>query len=150
MILHSSCYVPQADERAVLKHFNWPERKADAMREAAIEYRELKLLEHEISSYKDDTNISCGAALKKMASLLDKYGFYYIIFLKRCSLQSFDVFKLISLCVRSERSIQRLAKLRSSSMHSYQDSKIPVDWMLDSGIVSKVCSLEDSSELLSY
>ncbi|KAK3188950.1 hypothetical protein Dsin_028511 [Dipteronia sinensis] len=99
-----------ADERAVLKHFNWPERKADAMREAAIEYRDLKLLEREISSYKDDTNIPCGAALKKMAGLLDK----------------------------SERSIQRLIKLRNSAMRSYQDCKIPVDWMLDSGIVSKI------------
>jgi hypothetical protein len=66
-----SCLL-QADERAVLKHFKWPERKADAMREAAIEYRELKLLETEISSYQDDTNIPCEAALKKMASLLDK------------------------------------------------------------------------------
>jgi len=63
-----SCLL-QAD---VLKHFKWPERKADAMREAAIEYRELKLLETEISSYQDDTNIPCEAALKKMASLLDK------------------------------------------------------------------------------
>ncbi|KAH7526825.1 hypothetical protein JRO89_XSUnG0049300 [Xanthoceras sorbifolium] len=99
-----------ADERAVLKHFNWPERKADAMREAAIEYRDLKLLESEISSYKDDTNIPCRAALKKMAGLLDK----------------------------SEKSIQRLVKLRNSAMRSYQDSKIPVDWMLDSGIVSKI------------
>ncbi|KAK2658277.1 hypothetical protein Ddye_004810 [Dipteronia dyeriana] len=61
-----------ADERAVLKHFNWPERKANAIREAAIEYRDLKLLEREISSYKDHTNIPCGAALKKMAGLLDK------------------------------------------------------------------------------
>lgn len=62
----------QADERAVLKHFNWPERKADAMREAAIEYRDLKLFENDISSYEDDPNIPCGDALKKMASLLDK------------------------------------------------------------------------------
>ncbi|KAK1592053.1 hypothetical protein Q3G72_018483 [Acer saccharum] len=99
-----------ADERAVLKHFNWPERKADAMREAAIEYRDLKLLEREIFSYKDDTNIPCGAALKKMAGLLDK----------------------------SERSIQKLVKLRNSATRSYQDCKIPVDWMLDSGIVSKI------------
>ncbi|KAH7513543.1 hypothetical protein FEM48_Zijuj12G0211400 [Ziziphus jujuba var. spinosa] len=61
-----------ADERAVLKHFKWPERKADALREAAIEYRELKLLEKEISSFKDDMDIPCAAALKKMGSLLDK------------------------------------------------------------------------------
>ena len=56
----------------MLRHFKWPERKADAMREAAIEYRDLKLLQSEISSYQDDTNIQCGAALKKIASLLDK------------------------------------------------------------------------------
>ncbi|KAL6188363.1 hypothetical protein ACLB2K_039756 [Fragaria x ananassa] len=99
-----------ADERAVLKHFKWPERKADAMREAAIEYRELKLLESEISSYKDDTTIQCAAALKKMADLLDK----------------------------SERSIQRLVKMRNSVMRSYQECKIPTDWMLDSGIGSKI------------
>ncbi|PRQ39678.1 hypothetical protein RchiOBHm_Chr4g0427871 [Rosa chinensis] len=99
-----------ADERAVLKHFKWPERKADAMREAAIEYRDLKQLESEISSYKDDTTIQCAAALKKMAGLLDK----------------------------SEQSIQRLVKLRNSVMRSYQECKIPTDWMLDSGIVSKI------------
>ncbi|CAK7327445.1 unnamed protein product [Dovyalis caffra] len=99
-----------ADERAVLKHFKWPEKKADAIREAAIEYRGLKLLESEISSYKDDTNNPCGTALKKMAVLLDK----------------------------SERSIQRLIKLRNSVMNSYQAWKIPTDWMLDSGIVSKI------------
>ncbi|GKU96077.1 hypothetical protein SLEP1_g9357 [Rubroshorea leprosula] len=99
-----------ADERAVLKHFKWPERKADAMREAAFEYRDLKLLEHEISSYKDDPSIPCGVALKKMAGLLDK----------------------------SEQSTKRLIKLRNSVMRSYQDWKIPVDWMLDSGIMSKI------------
>ncbi|XP_028760017.1 protein CHUP1, chloroplastic isoform X2 [Neltuma alba] len=99
-----------ADEQAVLKHFNWPERKADALREAAVEYRDLKLLEQEISSFKDDPDIPCGAALKKMASLLDK----------------------------SERSIQKLIKLRNSVMRSYHDLKIPTAWMLDSGIMSKI------------
>ncbi|PQQ07560.1 protein CHUP1 chloroplastic [Prunus yedoensis var. nudiflora] len=103
-----------ADERAVLKHFKWPERKADAMREAAIEYRDLKLLQSEISSYKDETDIPCAAALKKMAGLLDK----------------------------SERSMQRLIKLRNSVMRSYQELKIPIDWMLDSGIVSKRVTME--------
>nr|KYP57755.1 hypothetical protein KK1_004032 [Cajanus cajan] len=99
-----------ADERAVLKHFKWPEKKADAMREAAVEYHELKILEQEISSYKDDPDIPCGAALKKMASLLDK----------------------------SERSIQRLIKLRNLVIHSYQVYNIPTAWMLDSGITSKI------------
>ncbi|XP_022138256.1 protein CHUP1, chloroplastic isoform X2 [Momordica charantia] len=99
-----------ADERAVLKHFKWPEKKADAMREAAIEYRALKLLENEISLYKDDTSTPCEAALKKMASLLDK----------------------------SERGIQRLIGLRNTVMHSYQELKLPTNWMLDSGITSKI------------
>lgn len=63
----------QADERAVLKHFKWPEKKADAMREAAVEYRGLKLLESELSSHKDNPAIPCGVAFKKMAGLLDKY-----------------------------------------------------------------------------
>lgn len=99
-----------ADERAVLKHFNWPERKADAMREAAIEYRDLKRLESEITSYKDDFSMPCEVSLKKITVLLDK----------------------------SERSIQRLIKLRDSTMVSYRDSKIPVDWMLDSGMVHKI------------
>ncbi|KAK8365688.1 hypothetical protein V6Z12_A02G071600 [Gossypium hirsutum] len=99
-----------ADERAVLKHFKWPERKADAMREAAIEYRDLKVLEMEISSFEDDTSIPCGVALKRMAGLLDK----------------------------SERSIQRLIKLRNSVIRSYQECKIPVDWMLDTGMVYKI------------
>uniref|UniRef100_A0A2P2IZJ6 Uncharacterized protein MANES_03G212600 n=1 Tax=Rhizophora mucronata TaxID=61149 RepID=A0A2P2IZJ6_RHIMU len=99
-----------ADESAVLKHFKWPERKADVIREAAVEYRSLKLLENEISSYKDDYSIPCGSALKKMAVLLNK----------------------------SEGGIQRLDKLRNAVMRCYQDWKIPTDWMLDSGIVSKV------------
>ncbi|XP_045813304.1 protein CHUP1, chloroplastic isoform X2 [Trifolium pratense] len=99
-----------ADERAVLKHFKWPEKKADAMREAAVEYRELKMLEQEISSYKDDPDIPCVASLKKMASLLDK----------------------------SERSIQKLIILRNSVIRLYQTYNIPTAWMLDSGITSKI------------
>ncbi|KAF6167204.1 hypothetical protein GIB67_029842 [Kingdonia uniflora] len=99
-----------ADERSVLKHFNWPESRADAMREAAIEYRDLKRLEVEISSYKDDSIMLCETALRKISSLLDK----------------------------SERSLQRLFKLRNSTMVSYRDCKIPTDWMLDSGMVRKI------------
>ncbi|KAL5981684.1 hypothetical protein ACLOJK_015747 [Asimina triloba] len=99
-----------ADERAVLKHFNWPEKKADAMREAAVEYRDLKRLLIEISLYEDDTSLPCETALKKMACLLDK----------------------------SERSIHRLIKLRDVTKPSFRECKIPSDWMLDSGMVSKI------------
>ncbi|KAJ0232091.1 hypothetical protein HA466_0294040 [Hirschfeldia incana] len=99
-----------ADERAVLKHFKWPERKADALQEAAVEYRELKKLEKELSSYSDDPSIHYGVALKKMVNLLDK----------------------------SEQGVRRLVRLRGSSMRSYQDFKIPVEWMLDSGMINKI------------
>lgn len=62
----------QADERAVLKHFNWPERKADALREAACEYRDLKQVQAEVSFFKDDMSMPCDATLKKISNLLDK------------------------------------------------------------------------------
>ena len=66
----------QSDETAVLKHFNWPEKKADALREAASEYRHLKCLLTEISSLRDGEDGGSGseatATLKKISSLLDK------------------------------------------------------------------------------
>ncbi|KAK0604416.1 hypothetical protein LWI29_015461 [Acer saccharum] len=43
------------DERAVLKHFqNWPERKVDALREAACNYRDLKGLEFKVLGFQDN------------------------------------------------------------------------------------------------
>lgn len=62
------------DERAVLKHFpNWPEKKADAMREAAFNYRDLKNLESEASSFHDDRRVATPMALKRMQALQDKW-----------------------------------------------------------------------------
>ncbi|RWW67387.1 hypothetical protein BHE74_00025174 [Ensete ventricosum] len=60
------------DERAVLKHFpKWPEQKADAMREAAVGYRELKNLEGELFSFRDDKRQPTSIALKRMQALQD-------------------------------------------------------------------------------
>ncbi|KAM7478127.1 hypothetical protein LguiA_026340 [Lonicera macranthoides] len=42
------------DERAVLKHFEWPEQKADTLRKVAFGYCDLKKLESEASSFRDD------------------------------------------------------------------------------------------------
>ncbi|KAK9159134.1 hypothetical protein Scep_005708 [Stephania cephalantha] len=54
------------DERAVLKHFpQWPERKADAMREAAFSYRDLKSLEAEVLSFKDNPKQLAILSLKR-------------------------------------------------------------------------------------
>lgn len=63
----------QVDERAVLKHFDWPENKADALREAAFEYLDLKKLCTEISTYEDDLRVPTDSALKKMLAALEKY-----------------------------------------------------------------------------
>ena len=72
----SSIFFPcQVDERAVLKHFDWPEGKADALREAAFEYQDLMKLEKKVCTFEDDPKLSCEAALKKMYSLLEKYVF---------------------------------------------------------------------------
>lgn len=65
--------VSKVDERAVLKHFEWPEKKADTLREAAFGYRDLKKLEHEVTNYKDDPQLSCDGALKKITALAEKY-----------------------------------------------------------------------------
>ncbi|XP_010920797.1 INCREASED PETAL GROWTH ANISOTROPY 1-like protein 1 [Elaeis guineensis] len=100
-----------ADERAVLKHFpKWPERKADAMREAACGYRDLKNLESEVSSFRDDMRQPTPVALKRMQALQDKL----------------------------ERSVHNVERVRESASKRYRDFKIPWEWMLDSGIIAQL------------
>lgn len=61
------------DERAVLKHFpQWPEKKADAMREASCCYRDLKNLESDVESFQDDFNQPTSVSLKCIQALQDK------------------------------------------------------------------------------
>ncbi|KAL4369257.1 hypothetical protein GQ457_05G023950 [Hibiscus cannabinus] len=101
------CYL--VDERAVLKHFAWPEKKADTLREAAFGYRDVKKLESEVSYYKDDSRVPCDIALKKMVALSEKM----------------------------ERTVYSLLRTRESLMHNCREFQIPTDWMLDNGIISK-------------
>ncbi|KAK6157709.1 hypothetical protein DH2020_011957 [Rehmannia glutinosa] len=98
------------DERAVLKHFDWPEGKADALREAAFEYQDLMKLEKQVSSFTDDPSLSCDAALKKMYKLLEKV----------------------------ENSVYALLRTRDMAVSRYKEFGIPVDWLLDSGVVGKI------------
>lgn len=62
----------KVDERAVLKHFDWPEVKADTFRDAAFVYQNLVKLEKQASAYVDNPNLPCEAALKAMHSLFEK------------------------------------------------------------------------------
>ncbi|KAK6150187.1 hypothetical protein DH2020_017712 [Rehmannia glutinosa] len=98
------------DERAVLKHFEWPEKKADTLREAAFGYRDLKKLEQEVLNYKDDRRLPCDIALKKMAALSE----------------------------RMERIVHNILRTRDSLMRHCKQFHIPTDWMLDMGILSKI------------
>ncbi|KAI4371756.1 hypothetical protein MLD38_010071 [Melastoma candidum] len=61
------------DERAVLKHFDWPEQKADALREAAF-----------------------GQALKKMQALLEKleHGVYNLSRMRESAANRYKVFQI--------------------------------------------------------
>ncbi|GAB2280896.1 hypothetical protein Dimus_015516 [Dionaea muscipula] len=98
------------DERAVLKHFDWPEKKADTLREAAFGYKDLKKLELDIVYYTDDPRMPCDSALKKMAALTE----------------------------RMERTVYNLLRSRDSLIRICKEFQIPTEWMLDSGIISKV------------
>ncbi|KAM0019830.1 putative protein CHUP1 [Helianthus debilis subsp. tardiflorus] len=98
------------DERAVLKHFDWPEGKADALREAAFEYQDLMKLESQVTNFVDDPNLSCEAALKKMYKLLEKV----------------------------ENSVYALLRTRDMAMSRYKEFGIPVNWLQDSGVVGKI------------
>ncbi|KAK4271679.1 hypothetical protein QN277_020333 [Acacia crassicarpa] len=98
------------DERAVLKHFEWPEQKADALREAAFGYCDLKKLVSEASSFRDDPRQPCAPALKKIQSLFDKL----------------------------EHGVYSISRMRESATHRYKVFHIPVDWMLDTGYVSQI------------
>ncbi|KAF2321440.1 hypothetical protein GH714_041034 [Hevea brasiliensis] len=98
------------DERAVLKHFDWPESKADALREAAFEYQDLVKLETQVTSFVDDPKHTCEAALKKMYKLLEKV----------------------------ENSVYALLRTRDMAISRYREYGIPADWLLDSGVVGKI------------
>ncbi|KAB2078184.1 hypothetical protein ES319_A06G145000v1 [Gossypium barbadense] len=98
------------DERAVLKHFEWPEQKADALREAAFGYCDLKKLESEASLFRDDPRQPCAPALKKMQTLLEKL----------------------------EHGVYNLSRMRESATSRYKGFQIPMDWMLETGIVCQI------------
>ncbi|KAI4379167.1 hypothetical protein MLD38_005498 [Melastoma candidum] len=97
------------NEQAVLKHFDWPEGKADALREATFEYQDLVKLEKRVSSFTDDPNLPCEAALKKMYSLMENG----------------------TKCVRTSAD-------QRHGYRAIQGIQNPVDWLMDTGVVGKI------------
>ncbi|KAI3770010.1 hypothetical protein L6452_01129 [Arctium lappa] len=115
-----SCLV---DERAVLKHFpQWPERKADALREAAFSYRDLKSLESEVLAFKNSPKQPLIQSLRKMQALQD----------------------------RVESSISSLERTREGTSKRYKELQIPWQWLMDTGVVGqiKVSSLTLATECM--
>ncbi|GAB2215128.1 hypothetical protein Drorol1_Dr00019505 [Drosera rotundifolia] len=103
-----SCLV---DERAVLKHFpQWPERKADVMREAACFYRDLKNLESEVSSFKDNPKHTLSQILRRIQALQD----------------------------RLERAISHIERTRDGACKRYRELQIPWEWMRDNGLIGQI------------
>ncbi|KAJ6310250.1 hypothetical protein OIU76_015058 [Salix suchowensis] len=99
------------DERAVLKHFpQWPERKADALREAAFNYRDLTNLESEVSSFQDNTKEPLIQSLGRMQALQD----------------------------RLERSVNNTERTRESMIKRYRDLQIPWEWLLNTGLIGLI------------
>ncbi|CAJ1976702.1 unnamed protein product [Sphenostylis stenocarpa] len=98
------------DERAVLKHFDWPDGKTDVLREAAFEYLDLMKLEKKVSTFTDDPKLPCEAALQKMYSLLEKV----------------------------EQSIHALLRTRDMAISRYKEFGIPITWLLDTGLMGKI------------
>ncbi|KAJ1396432.1 hypothetical protein SESBI_32532 [Sesbania bispinosa] len=84
--------------------------KADALREAAFGYCDLKKLESEASSFRDDPRQPCGPALKKMQTLFEKL----------------------------EHGVYNISRMRESATKRYKVFQIPVDWMLDNGYGSQI------------
>ncbi|KAL5102342.1 hypothetical protein RYX36_006669 [Vicia faba] len=111
------------DERSVLKHFSqWPEQKVDALREASCNYRDLKNLESEVSSYEDNPKEPTSMALKKIQTLQD----------------------------RLERCVSSKEKIRESTSKKYRNFHIPWEWMMDTGLIGqmKLSSLRLAKEFM--
>ncbi|KAJ4881029.1 Tetratricopeptide repeat (TPR)-like superfamily protein [Raphanus sativus] len=98
------------DERAVLKQFEWPEQKADALREAAFCYFDLKKLISEASRFREDPRQPSCSALKKMQALFEKL----------------------------EHGVYSLSRMKESAATKFKTFQIPVDWMLETGITSQI------------
>ncbi|XP_031496838.1 protein CHUP1, chloroplastic [Nymphaea colorata] len=100
------------DERAVLKHFQWPENKTDAMREVAFNYRELiNIAESQsCSTYNQEARQPIATFLKQMQASQEKV----------------------------EQGVYNIQKVRDGAIKRCKEFGIPWEWMLDTGIVSQL------------
>uniref|UniRef100_A0A9I9DLQ1 Protein CHUP1, chloroplastic n=1 Tax=Cucumis melo TaxID=3656 RepID=A0A9I9DLQ1_CUCME len=106
------------DERAVLKHFpRWPEAKADALREAAFSYRDLKSLESKVCMFRDNPKEEMNVVLKRAQALQDR---------RECTINSV------------EQSVSNMERTREFNCKKYQAFQIPCQWMFDSALPTQI------------
>lgn len=130
------------DERAVLKHFpKWPERKADALREAAFSYRDLKNLEAEVSSFEDNPKLPLTQSLRRIQALQDRRASIKIGYNNSMlSLSKIINYMIKSHICRLERGVANMEKMRDGASKRYKEFQIPWEWMLNTGLISPVGS----------
>ncbi|XP_062017785.1 INCREASED PETAL GROWTH ANISOTROPY 1-like protein 1 isoform X1 [Rosa rugosa] len=140
------------DERAVLKHFpQWPERKADTLREAACNYRDLRNLKSEVSSFEDSMKEPLILALRRIEALQDRQACMFmskslnftVPFIVGNEILRFNFDRL-------ERSLSSTERTRDITSKKYRDFQIPWEWMLDTGLIGqlKVSSLRLAKEFM--
>ena len=56
----------------MLKHFDWPEMKADCLREAAFEYQTLSKLQADVAACVDDADLTVEENLRAMLAQLER------------------------------------------------------------------------------
>ena len=102
------------DERAVLKHFEWPEAKEDALRECACEHAELTALK--------ETTKDVGA------KALDADGY-----------PDDDTASALAFAQmeRVEAKIYALLRTRDETVKRIKSQGLPADWLLDTGLLGE-------------
>ncbi|RDY06291.1 Protein CHUP1, chloroplastic, partial [Mucuna pruriens] len=136
------------DERSVLKHFpHWPEQKADALREASCNYRDMKNLESEVSLFEDNPKEPLAQALKRVQALQDRRACTKLECSIAFALESFQ--DPLSMC-RLETSVNSAERTRESASKRYRNFHIPWEWMLDTGLIGqkKLSSLRLGREFM--
>ncbi|GAB2275997.1 hypothetical protein Dimus_010740 [Dionaea muscipula] len=115
-----SCLV---DERTVLKHFpQWPERKVDALREAACCYRDLKNLESEVLSFKDHPKHTSSQILLRIQALQDRRELPCI----EMGDHSLKIpFQSMHVPCRLERATNHVERTRDGACKRYRELQIP-------------------------
>ncbi|CAI7906044.1 unnamed protein product, partial [Closterium sp. NIES-53] len=143
------------DERAVLKHFDWPEAKSDALREAALPSPLTLPLPHLPSPSPPSLQVDERAVLKHFdwpeakADALREAAFEFqdLVRLEHDLGSYMDdpdvptdqaLKKMFQVLEKVEQSIYALLRTRDMAISRYAEFGVPTYWILDNGLVGKI------------